>query len=98
MSQAVSSFEHAVSASNAETRMRELVNVQELFDRASKQQQHDPVSEACAPLVEEQHKLLKCQASLESKIPSSHFVGMSLHQTLSNLLQSDEHKLAEKVR
>ena len=96
-SQAVASFKKAVKASNADTRMAQLINVQELFEKASKQQQSGS-SEACAQLVDEQHKLLKCQASLESKIPGSHFVGMSLHQTLSNLLQSDENKLAEKVR
>jgi len=121
MSQAVSSFQQAVAASNPDTRMAKLINVHELFERAAKQQSNAPPgggggsggvgvsgggtaalaaasAEACAQLTDEQHKLLKRQSELESKIPGSIFVGMSLHQTLSNLLQSDENKWAEKVR
>ena len=56
---------------------------------------------ACAGMVDEAHKLLRSQPELEKKFPGKNFVGMPLHQTISDLLQSEDPaqaKQAEKIR
>ena len=56
---------------------------------------------ACAGMVDEAHKLLRSQQELEKKFPGKNFVGMPLHQTISDLLQSEDPaqaKQAEKIR
>ena len=56
---------------------------------------------ACAGMVDEAHRLLRSQQELEKKFPGKNFVGMPLHQTISDLLQSEDPaqaKQAEKIR
>ena len=99
-SQAIASFEKAIAASRPETRMAQLINVQELFNKAASQ----PASgssgkgETFASFAEEQHRLLKCQMMLEEKLPGKTFIGLTLHSTLSDLVREDEMKLADKVK
>jgi hypothetical protein len=47
---------------------------------------HKSKNDALASLVEENAKLLKSQSFLEEKLGKS-FVGLSLHQTLEDLIQ-----------
>lgn len=51
----------------------------------------------CISQTEDQVKLLKYQVRLTEKFPSN-YVGLSLQQTLQNLLQSKEFKLAEDLK
>ena len=108
--QAINKFERAVAGTReAESRMRQLINVKESFDQAAKQQlssgsQHGSSSEllaSCSSLADEAHRLLRAQHELEKKFPGKNFVGMPLHQTISDLLQSEDSgqaKQADKLR
>ena len=98
--QAVVSFEKAIHCQRPDTRMAQLLNVQELFQKAVKQRPAaiGSLNDMCPQLLEEHHKLLKTQTMLEDKLPGKNFVGMSTHQTISSLFKMDENKLAEKVR
>ena len=80
--------------------MAQLINVQELFHKASSQAGAGGVStkgETYASLAEDHHRLLKCQSMLEEKLPGKNFVGLTLHSTLADLVQEEELKLADKV-
>ena len=109
--QAINKFERAVAGTReAESRMRQLINVKESFDQAAKQQlssgpQHGSSSSdllaSCSSLVDDSHRLLRAQHELEKKFPGKNFVGMPLHQTISDLLQSEDSgqsKQADKLR
>jgi hypothetical protein len=87
--QALHQVERAMAATRTETRQAILVNVQELFKKAK--------AEPLAALTEDHYRLLKAQGGLEEKCGKS-FVGLTLHQTLSDLIQYDEHKFADKLR
>ena len=97
----MTSFEKAIAASRPETRMAQLINVQELFKKAGSQSgaggANKDKDDAYASLAEEQYRLLKCQAMLEDKLPGKSFVGLTLHSTLDDLVRYDELKLADKV-
>ena len=88
-SQALHQITRALAATTTERRQAILVNVQDLFKKAKQ--------EPLAALVEDHNKLLKAQAGLEEKL-GHNFVGLNLHQTLADLIQYDEMKLAEKLR
>ena len=98
-SQAITSFEKAIAASRHETRMAQLVNVQELFNKSSSQSGSGSSGKGAtfASFAEEQHRLLKCQITLEEKLPGKGFIGLTLHSTLSDLVRDNEMKLADKV-
>ena len=87
--QALHQVERSIAATRNETRQAILVNVQELFKKAK--------NEPLATLAEDHYKLLKTQANLEEKSGKS-FVGLTLHQTLEDLVMNDELKTAEKIR
>lgn len=87
--QALYQIERAMAASRTETRQAILVNVQELFKKAK--------AEPFVALAEDHHKLLKAQNALEEKL-GKNFVGLTLHQTLCDLIQYDEFKSAEKLK
>ena len=98
-SQATSSFEKAIAASRPETRMAQLVNVQELFMKSISPAGagNSTKGETFAAFAEEQHRLLKCQIMLEEKLPGKSFIGLTLHSTLADLVRDDEMKFADKV-
>ena len=98
-SQAITSFEKAIAASRHETRMAQLVNVQELFNKSSSQSGSGSSNKGAtfASFAEEQHRLLKCQITLEEKLPGKGFIGLTLHSTISDLVRDNEMKLADKV-
>ena len=98
-SQATTSFEKAMAASRPETRMAQLVNVQELFMKSVSPAgvTNSTKGETYAAFAEEQHRLLKCQTMLEEKLPGKSFIGLSLHSTLADLVRDDEMRLADKV-
>ena len=87
--QALHQIERAMAATRTETRQAILVNVQDLFKKAKE--------EPYANLAEDHYKLLKAQGVLEERLGKS-FVGLTLHQTLSDLIQYDEIKFADKLR
>ena len=88
-SQALHQIKRAFEAERTETRQAILVNVQDLFKKAK--------DEPIAALAQDHYKLLKAQVTLEEKLGKS-FVGLTLHQTLADLLQYDENKFAENIR
>ena len=97
-SQAVTSFEKAIAASRPETRMAQLINVQELFNKSGSQVgTSSSKGDIFASFAEEQYRLLKCQTMLEEKLPGKTFIGLTLHSTLADLVRDDEMRLAEKV-
>ena len=63
--------------------------MQELFKKAK--------TEPLAALAEDHHRLLKAQSNLEEKLGRT-FLGQTLHQTMSDLIQYDEIKLADKLK
>ena len=67
-----------------------LVNVQELFKKAK--------DEPMAVLAEDHYRLLKAQAIIEEKLHKTDVVGLTLHDTLEDLINSDEMKYADKLR
>ena len=79
--------------------MAQLVNVQELFNKSSSQSGSGSSGKGAtfASFAEEQHRLLKCQITLEEKLPGKGFIGLTLHSTLSDLVRDNEMKLADKV-
>ena len=88
-SQALHQIERAMAATRTETRQAILINVQELFKKAK--------NEPLAALAEDHHKLLKTQRNLEEKMGKD-FVGLTLHQTLEDLVMCEDLKMADKIR
>ena len=78
-----------MSATSIDTRLAKLVDVQTKFKNAN--------AEPLDALAKDHHMLLKSQATLQEKLGKD-FVGLTLHKTLSYLIQGDEIKLADKLR
>ena len=72
-----------------ETRLAALVTAQEQFKRGRE--------DFNLSIAEETHKLLKYQAGLEEKLGKP-FLNLSLHDTMSRLLEEKEIKLADKLK
>ena len=88
-SQALHQIERAMAATRTETRQAILINVQDLFKKAK--------NEPLAALAEDHSKLLKTQTNLEEKT-GKNFVGLTLHQTLEDLVMTEDLKSADKIR
>jgi len=83
------SFAESYSTGRLESRLASLVTAQEQFKRARE--------DFSANIAEENHKLLKYQASLEEKLGKP-FLNQSLHDTIVHLLEEKEVKLADKLK
>ena len=83
-------FEQAHETHRYETRRNRLTSAQEQWRKAKK--------EPLQALVEENLKLLSQQSGLENKLEGQSFVGKTANETISQLLETDQLKLAEKVR
>jgi hypothetical protein len=82
-------YRDSYSTGRVETRLARLVTSQEQFKRAKE--------EFNLSIADENHKLIKYQSGLEDKLGKLH-VNLSLHQTVLQLLQDKEVKLAEKLK
>ena len=78
-----------MSSSSIDTRLTKLVDVQTKFKNAN--------AEPLEALAKDHHMLLKSQVQLQEKLGKD-FVGLTLHQTLSDLIQGDEIKQADKLK
>ena len=81
--------ESAMSSTSIDTRLTKLVDVQTKFKNAN--------AEPLEALAKDHHMLLKSQVQLQEKLGKD-FVGLTLHQTLSDLIQGDEIKQADKLK
>jgi len=88
-SMARQTFTDSYNTGRLETRLASLVTAQEQFKRAREDFNFS--------IAEETHKLLKYQAGLEEKLGKP-FLNLSLHQTISRLLEEKEIKLADKLK
>ena len=82
-------FAEAYKSSRGDIRTARLVNSRENWERCHNQ----PFKK----LTDENHRLLKCQTALEDKLGQT-FTGMTLKQTVDNLLSLGELKHAEKLK
>ena len=78
-----------MSSTSIDTRLTKLVDVQTKFKNAN--------AEPLEALAKDHHMLLKSQVQLQEKLGKD-FVGLTLHQTLSDLIQADEIKQADKLK
>lgn len=88
-SMARQTFIESYSVSRLETRLATLVTAQEQFKRGRE--------DFNLSIVDETHRLLKYQAGLEERFGKP-FTDLSLHDTLSMLLEMKEMKLADKLK
>jgi len=88
-SMARQTFIESYSVSRLETRLAGLVTAQEQFKRGREDFNQS--------MADETHRLLKYQAGLEEKLGKP-FTDLSLHDTLSMLLEQKEMKLADKLK
>jgi len=88
-SMARQTFIESYNSGRLETRLAAMVTAQEQFKRGRE--------DFNLSITEETHKLLKYQAGLEEKLGKP-FLNLSLHDTLSRLLEEKEVKLADKLK
>ncbi len=108
-SQAKHQFERAVAATRTETRLAILVNAQDLYKKAKEDSTAALVDDfhrltkfqvwhSKYQLRSYYHFHVGLQANLEEKLGGKTFVGLTLHQTLADLVQAGEVKMADKLR
>jgi len=83
------SYSDSYSTGRVEARLARLVQAQQHFKRGKE--------ELSLAMCEENFKLIKYQSMLEEKLGKL-YVNLSLHQTLTQLLQDREVKLADKLK